>query len=415
MGAVRRTTGDHHRTVRWLTDPVPELDADTEVAAWAASGAMALTGRVDGPALGPPAGLVSRLAALGADMEDAAARIGRALRVAPLELLAERAAIAGLHRRGAVSVGGATRLVPAADGAWVAVSLARPDDVALVPAWLELETVGDPWAAVEAAVRARPADEVVDRARLLGLPASVLGEAATRRRPPVLTTVLGDADRIGGRSDLVAVELASLWAGPLCGSLLQGAGLSVTKVESTARPDGARRGPLAFFELLNAGKRFESVDLGQSAGIERLRALVRSADVVIEGSRPRALEQLGLDAEALVADGGPRVWISLTGHGRTGPERDWVAFGDDAAVAGGLVVRDDSGPLFCADAVADPISGVVAAGAALEALASGQRVVLDVALSAVAAACAGPTLAVPPDASPAAPRVVRTVSGGSGR
>jgi crotonobetainyl-CoA:carnitine CoA-transferase CaiB-like acyl-CoA transferase len=231
----------------------------------------------------------------------------------------------------------------------------------------------------------------------------------------VVTTVLGGAEPIGDRSDVVVVELASLWAGPLCGSLLGAAGLSVTKVESTARPDGARRGPPAFFELLNAGKRFVSVDLAQGAGIERLRTLVRSADIVIEGSRPRALEQLGLEAAALVAEDGPRVWISLTGHGRAQPERDWVAFGDDAAVAGGLVVQDEAGPLFCADAIADPISGAVAAGAALEALASGRRVLVDVALSAVAAACAGPTLAVPPDLRAAAPRVRRTVSGGSGR
>jgi crotonobetainyl-CoA:carnitine CoA-transferase CaiB-like acyl-CoA transferase len=35
-----------------------------------------------------------------------------------------------------------------------------------------------------------------------------------------------------------------------------------------------------------------------------------------------------------------------------------VAFGDDAAVAGGLVGRSAAGPVFCGDAIADPLTGL---------------------------------------------------------
>ncbi len=105
-------------------------------------------------------------------------------------------------------------------------------------------------------------------------------------------------------------------------------------------------------------------------------------------------EQIGIDAEAIVAAGGPRVWASITGHGRTGPGRDWVAFGDDAAVAGGLVCWDAGGPCFCADAVADPIGGMLAAAAVLDVLTGGGRWLIDVSLAGVAAALAGPTLPV---------------------
>ena len=48
---------------------------------------------------------------------------------------------------------------------------------------------------------------------------------------------------------------------------------------------------------------------------------------------------------------------------------DWVGFGDDAAVAGGLVAWDDAGPVFCADAVADPATGLVGAAGRRERLA----------------------------------------------
>jgi crotonobetainyl-CoA:carnitine CoA-transferase CaiB-like acyl-CoA transferase len=138
--------------------------------------------------------------------------------------------------------------------------------------------------------------------------------------------------------------------------------------------------------------------------VAALHELVATADVVLEASRPRALEQVGIDATALITDGGPRAWVSITGHGRTGPARDWVAFGDDAAVAGGLVVRDGEGPVFCADAVADPTTGLVAAVAALEALAAGGRQLIDVPLAGVAAHLAGPTLPVDPQIEVAPPR-----------
>ena len=391
--------------MRSLTDPLPELDPDAAVASWAASGAMALTGRSDGPPLGPPAPLVARAAALGEELAAAAGALGASMAVSPLRLLGERAAIAGLHRRGATSVGGAARLLEAEDGAWMAVSLARPDDVELLPAWLEADVRGAPWAAVEEAARHGTAAALVDRARLLGLPASVLGEVSAPARSPVVRSVVGTAPPVRAMQGVRVVELASLWAGPLCGSLLQDAGAAVVKVESVGRPDGARRGPGVFFDLLNGGKRSVAVDLATSAGVDRLVEELRSADVVIEGSRPRALEQLGIDAAALVGSGdGPRTWLSITGHGRAGPPRGWVAFGDDAAVAGGLVARDEAGPVFCADAVADPLAGVAAATAVLESLAGTTRVVLDVALSAVAVPFAGPTLPVPAGVVAAEPR-----------
>jgi crotonobetainyl-CoA:carnitine CoA-transferase CaiB-like acyl-CoA transferase len=67
-----------------------------------------------------------------------------------------------------------------------------------------------------------------------------------------------------------------------------------------------------------------------------------------------------------------------------------VAFGDDAAVAGGLVGWDDAGaPVFCADAIADPISGLAGAVAVLRALDAGGGQLIDLAMSRVAAIMAG--------------------------
>jgi hypothetical protein len=357
---------------------------------WAASGAMALTGTPEQP-LGPPADLLRCVDELGQTFPG----------LDTLALLGERAALMGLWRRGTTSCGGSCRLVPARD-AWLAVSLPRAEDLDALPAWLELEqppaTTPDSWSAVVTSVAGRDPDQLVERATLLGLPVCRVAEAAG---PRLVDVPLGEAAP-GDVRGLLVVDLSSLWAGPLCGDLLAGAGATVVKVESTARPDGARRGPAPFFDLLNARKRSVALDFSSRTGRRVLGELVRRADVVIEASRPRALEQLGIDAGAVVGGGGPRVWISITAYGRSEGLR--VGFGDDAAAAGGLVVWHGDTPMFCADAVADPLSGLTAAAACLDALRRGGRWLLDVSMSGVCAAMAGPALPVDPTIQVVPPR-----------
>jgi len=189
------------------------------------------------------------------------------------------------------------------------------------------------------------------------------------------------ADPVRGQSPLV-VDLSSLWAGPLCASLLGLLGCRVLKVEDPRRPDGARRGPRELFGLLNAGAESEVVDLHGDRGRARLRELVLTADVVIEGSRPRALRQLGISAEEAVAQSDRLTWVSITGYGR---EHERVGFGDDTAAAGGLVVDG----CFVGDAIADPLTGVHAALAAWAGVCRGGGWLVDVALARVAATAAG--------------------------
>jgi hypothetical protein len=364
---------------------------------WAASGMMALTGSVERP-LGPPAGLMERLDQLGASFPG----------VDVPALLGERAALMGLWRRGSTSCGGSCRLMPSTEG-WAAVSLPREEDRDLVPAWLELSSppATEPavWSAVQHALAEGDVSALLERAVLLGLPVARVSEMSAA---DVIPMRLGDAPARSGPEELLVVDLSSLWAGPLCGDLLARAGARVVKMESTSRPDGARRGPASFFDLLNGAKRSLALDFHDERQRALLGRLVRSADVVIEASRPRALEQLGIVAADMVASG-PRLWISITAYGRQGSSGTRVGFGDDAAAAGGLVSWSDGEPMFCGDAIADPLTGLVAAAQALRALRAGGRWLLDVAMSGVAASFAGPTLAVPDDLVPAPPSARRPV------
>ena len=71
------------------------------------------------------------------------------------------------------------------------------------------------------------------------------------------------------------------------------------------------------------------------------------------------------------------------------------------------MTRTDAGPLFCADAIADPLTGLTAAEACIDKLRSGGRWLLDVSMAAVSAGLGGPTLPVPAGLAVAEPRARR--------
>lgn len=143
-------------------------------------------------------------------------------------------------------------------------------------------------------------------------------------------------------------------------------------------PRIARLLPLAARRTREPGARLR---LGAPAEV------VAGADVVIEASRPRALRRLGIRAEEFLAARPGRVWLSITGYGR---DEDRIAFGDDAAVAGGLTGLDRAGdPVFLGDALADPVTGVFAAHAVARSLADGGGELLCLSMAACAAALAG--------------------------
>jgi hypothetical protein len=334
-------------------------------------------------------GFVDQLDALAASVVDAAARLGADIGLDPVGLLGERAALAGLPPAGVTSRGGGSRMVPGRDG-WLALSLPRSADVELLPALFELAgPPGDPWMAVARCAAGLSVAPLVERARWLGLAAAVVPDPAetTVVRPPVRWRAGGPpiAEPITQLRGVRVVDLSSLWAGPLCGAILADSGAEVVKVESIGRPDGARSGRVEFFDLMNAAKRSVALDLAAPAGRTTLRAVVAAADVVVVAGRPRAYEQLGLDWDELTATTRLRVVVSITGYGLDEPGRGWIAFGDDAAVAGGLVRWAGDEPRFVGDAMADPLSGMVAAEAVLGALGRGGRWVLDVSMQAVAA------------------------------
>jgi hypothetical protein len=300
-------------------------------------------------------------------------------------LLGERAALARLQRHGSISVGEGCRVLACADDV-VALSLTRDEDWDLVPAWLGVGDTGD-WELVRRAVGRRSAAELVELASVLGLACARVGEVVASDVPLVRhVDVHARPDGPRSLAGCRVVDLSSLWAGPLCANVVGLAGARVVKVESTGRPDGARRGPASFYDLLHAGHESVAVDFRADEGRTALRRLLAGADVVIEASRPRALDQLGLSHDHLREAGWDGVWLAITAYGTDEGAAMRIGYGDDAAAAGGLVVDSGTGlPVFCADAIADPATGLLGAAAVLQLVAAGRVGRVEVSLAGTAA------------------------------
>jgi crotonobetainyl-CoA:carnitine CoA-transferase CaiB-like acyl-CoA transferase len=146
---------------------------------------------------------------------------------------------------------------------------------------------------------------------------------------------------------LRVLDMTAFWAGPLTGHLLALLGAEVIHLESASRPDGARlvggvpqteeqfweRGPI--FAALNTNKKGVTIDFRDPRGLDLVRRLIATCDVVVENYTPRVLDQLGLDYETLKADRPDLVMVRMPGFGLDGPWRDLSAFA--------FVIEDASG------------------------------------------------------------------------
>jgi CoA-transferase family III len=359
------------------------------VSKWGSSGLAYLTGLPNGRPDFSRADVLARA-------EQVAAAIGAHLgaTVDAATLLTGRAGLLGLTRGGRISAGGGTRLLSARDG-WCALTLSRPDDIAAVPALLEVERVPvDPWPVLQHWAATCLVSGIIERASLLDIPAASLGEVM--QAPPRIHP-MGTRAAARSLADLLVADLSSMWAGPLCGQLLAHAGATVVKVESPRRPDGTRGGNRQFFDWMNGEKLSYCLDFDSQT--DELRELLAVADIVIEGSRPAALNRRGLGPDHIAPRAG-RIWLRISGYGQD-PARP--AFGDDAAVAGGLVSTSADGPVFCGDAIADPLTGLEATSAVAEALARGGGELIHVSMAETAAGYAALPARSPVDHCPALP------------
>lgn len=105
--------------------------------------------------------------------------------------------------------------------------------------------------------------------------------------------------------------------GPYATFLLAGWGAEVIKVEPPTGDPGRALG--AIFPLLHRGKRGVVLDLKAVESTAKLRALVRWADVLVEGFRPGVMERLGAGFAQARAWNPSLIYASISAYGQAGP------------------------------------------------------------------------------------------------
>lgn len=169
--------------------------------------------------------------------------------------------------------------------------------------------------------------------------------------------------------------------------ILTDLGADVIKVETSNRLDMLRlSGAFAdgvrdsercgWYGATNRGKRSITVDLKHPDGRELVLDLARISDVAIENFAPRVLPTLGLGWDDLHEANRGMVLLSLSAYGATGPESDYVAYGDHLGYASGLasiIGHPDDGPTPINTFYGDPVAGMYGALAIVSALESREQ------------------------------------------
>jgi formyl-CoA transferase len=138
------------------------------------------------------------------------------------------------------------------------------------------------------------------------------------------------------------VELGTLIAGPFCSRILAEFGAEVIKIEAPGEGDPLRKwrkmhGDTSLWWYVQArNKKSVTANLKHPDGVEMVRRLVKTADIVVENFRPGVLEKLGLGWEALKEINPGLVMVRLSGFGQTGPMASQPGFGAIGESMGGL-------------------------------------------------------------------------------
>jgi crotonobetainyl-CoA:carnitine CoA-transferase CaiB-like acyl-CoA transferase len=183
-------------------------------------------------------------------------------------------------------------------------------------------------------------------------------------------------------SHVRVIDFSMGWAGPLCARTLADLGADVIKVESESHPDWwrgweagavdaeARETKHNFIDM-NRNKRGVDIDLTTMTGAEQAKALIRTADVVVENYAAGVLAKLGLGQSVQRELNPGIISLSMPAFGNGGPLSNIRAYGSTVEQASGLPFVNgeaDWAPAQQHVAFGDPIAGLYGASAVLAAL-----------------------------------------------
>ena len=191
-----------------------------------------------------------------------------------------------------------------------------------------------------------------------GLPFRVARARGTAQAPNLADTLLSEA---GGRrpaattgplAGLRVLDLGWVWAAPQVGSILAQLGADVIKVEHRARPDNSRLSGIIIrdgqridgdttdmspmFHQINKGKSGITLNLKEPAGVDLLKQLAASCDIVLENMSAGSLERSGIGYDVLSAANPRLIMVAMSGAGQFGSLADMRTYAPTMSSFAGL-------------------------------------------------------------------------------
>jgi crotonobetainyl-CoA:carnitine CoA-transferase CaiB-like acyl-CoA transferase len=183
----------------------------------------------------------------------------------------------------------------------------------------------------------------------------------------------------GSFEGLRVLDFSTTIAGPRCTRMLADMGAEVIKIETAEGETMRTRPPVrnhcsTAFGQLNIGKNSLVLDLKSAEGVEAVRRLVATADVLVENFRPGVMRRLKLDHASLRELNPKLIYCSISGYGQTGPSAELPAYAPVIHAASGYEMAHlayqpgRTRPDYCGIYHADVLTGVYAFGAISAAL-----------------------------------------------
>lgn len=166
------------------------------------------------------------------------------------------------------------------------------------------------------------------------------------------------------------LDLSRTLAGPFCTMLLGDMGADIIKVEQPGQGDETRKftpptwdGISSYYLASNRNKRSITIDLKSEEGKEIIHSLAKTADVFVENFRTGTMDQLGYGYEQLKEINPRLIYCSVSGFGRTGPEKNRAGYDLLLQGYGGLMsITGESGgsPVKVGTSIVDMNAGMFA-------------------------------------------------------
>lgn len=173
----------------------------------------------------------------------------------------------------------------------------------------------------------------------------------------------------GALEGIKIIDMSRVLAGPFSTMILGDLGAEVIKVESPKGDDTRTWGPpfqngvSAYYLCANRNKKSVTIDLKSNEGIERIKTLMKDADVVVHNFKTGTMEKFGLDYKSLQKINPQIVYCSITGFGETGPYKQLPGYDFIIQAMSGLMSitgTEQSGPQKVGVAITDVLTGLYA-------------------------------------------------------